>query len=246
MGAKTSLLAFTTADLSSALRASAGITTSRDDAETVVRQLFPDHDVSPLGTTGTLWDDVFPPDDVCYAAVLPGATVVCDVRFAVDRPSQLPARLLDVAGGRRVVLHAMHSVVDWLCFGVWEDGALQRGLSVSPDDGVVEDVGEPLAFELPFRAGAHPVEPWDDDDPAYPLPYHPLELGEEALRNLFGFILEGRPRPDDVDAESVVLHAFSVVDATGGAPARSQDAGRRRSLPGRLLAAFSRAARRPG
>jgi hypothetical protein len=37
--------------------------------------------------------------------------------------------LIAAAAGRRVVLHAMHSVVDWLAFAVWEDGRLLRSLS---------------------------------------------------------------------------------------------------------------------
>ncbi|WP_435819766.1 DUF6928 family protein [Micromonospora taraxaci] len=33
------------------------------------------------------------------------------------------------------------------------------------------------------------------EDP-YPLPFHPLGLGEQALRALFGFIIEGRQDQD--------------------------------------------------
>jgi hypothetical protein len=47
------------------------------------------------------------------------------------------------------------------------------------------------------------------------LPFHPLELGEEALRGLFGFVVEGRPDPDDIDAETVSLRGFRVTDPTG-------------------------------
>jgi len=42
------------------------------------------------------------------------------------------------------------------------------------------------------------------------LPFHPLELGEEALRALFGFVLEGYPLPDDINADVVRLHGFLV------------------------------------
>jgi hypothetical protein len=114
-------------------------------------------------------------------------------------------------------MHGMHSVVDWLCFAVWEDGVLVRSLSLSPDGGIHENIGEPFDFERPYWAGEHPVEPdptLDDDEP-YPLPFHPLELGEEALRALFGFIIEGYPDPDDIDTEEVHLHGFRVTDPTG-------------------------------
>ncbi|WSW37671.1 hypothetical protein OG426_37135 [Streptomyces canus] len=32
------------------------------------------------------------------------------------------------------------------------------------------------------------------------------------LRSLCGFVLEGRPEPDDVDAGSIALHGFQVRD----------------------------------
>jgi hypothetical protein len=50
---------------------------------------------------------------------------------------------------------------------------------------------------------------------ALPVAVPPLELGEEALRALFGFVLEGRPATNDIDAETVHLHGFRVTDPTG-------------------------------
>jgi hypothetical protein len=108
----------------------------------------------------------------------------------------------------------MHSVSDWLCFAVWENGSLVRSLSVSPDGGIVENIGEPYDFERPYWAGERPVGSTLSGDP-YPLPFHPLELGEDALRALFGFILEGRPDPSDVDPYEVPLRGFRVADPTG-------------------------------
>ena len=114
-------------------------------------------------------------------------------------------------------MHGMHSVVDWLCFAVWEDGELVRSLSLSPDSGIMENIGQPYAFELPFWAGEHPVTPvpgWPDQGP-YPLPFHPLVLGEQALRALFGFVIEGMPEPADIDAEAVAMRGFRVTDPAG-------------------------------
>lgn len=37
----------------------------------------------------------------------------------------------------------------------------------------------------------------------------------ENIRELFGFILEGRPDPEDVDADAVHLHSFRVTDPSG-------------------------------
>lgn len=44
----------------------------------------------------------------------------------------------------------------------------------------------------------------------YPLSFHPLELAEDALRHLFGFVYEGAPEPDDPDPEQVTLAAYRV------------------------------------
>ncbi|WP_165949437.1 DUF6928 family protein [Kribbella turkmenica] len=41
---------------------------------------------------------------------------------------------------------------------------------LAPDDGVLENLGEPLPFERPYWAGEHPVEV--DEEP-YPLEFHP-------------------------------------------------------------------------
>src|SRR5262249_10888932 len=128
-----------------------------------------------------------------------------------------PPHLLRLGDGRRTVLHAMHSVVDWLAFAIWEDGALVRSLSLDPDSGIVENIGDPLPFEAPYWAGEHPVEPipgWPSEGP-YPLPSHPLDLGEDALRSLFGFTPEGRREADDVPADDIVLPGFRVTDPTG-------------------------------
>jgi hypothetical protein len=214
MGAKTALLAFTDGDLRPALLGATRCDPT--EAEELVREVHPGYDVTPIGD-GTLFDDTNPPDDITYVTVLAGAELLCDGRLVLDRPSQLPEYLRKAGAGRRIIMHGMHSVVDWLCFAVWEDGTLVRSLSLSPDSGIMENIGEPFDFERPYWAGEHPVEPepgWQDQEP-YPLPFHPLELGEDALRALFGFIIEGSPHPDDIDAEAVHLHGFRVTDPTG-------------------------------
>ncbi|AEV84616.1 hypothetical protein ACWT_3593 [Actinoplanes sp. SE50] len=211
MGAKTALLAFTTGDLRPALREA--VDADPAEALALVRGFHPDYDVTPIGD-GVLGEDVYPPDDTSYATVLVGAELLCDRRLVGDRPSQLPARLLQAGAGRRIIMHGMHSVSDWLCFAVWENGSLVRSLSLSPDGGIVENIGEPYDFERPYWAGERPAGATFTGDP-YPLPFHPLELGEDALRALFGFILEGLRDPSDVDPYEVPLRGFRVADPTG-------------------------------
>ena len=214
MGAKTAILAFADGDIRPALLGAA--TQDPVAAARLVGQVFPGYQVTPAGHT-TLGDGVYPADDVTNVTVLPGLELLCDRRLVLDLPSQLPAHLAEFGAGRRIVMHGMHSVVDWLCFAVWEDGRLIRSLSLSPDGGIVEDIGDPFEFERPFWAGEHPVEPvpgWPSQGP-YPLPFHPLELGEEALRALFGFVLEGYPDPADIDDWEIPLQGFRVADPSG-------------------------------
>jgi hypothetical protein len=213
MGAKTALLAFADGDLRPALLSARP--SARAEAEVLVRKVFSGYDVALVGDS-TL-DVTYPPDDITCVTVLPGVELLCDSRLVLDRPSELPAHLLRAGAGRRIVMHGMHSVVDWLCFAVWENGELVRSLSLSPDGGIIENIGEPFDFERPYWDGEHPFEPvpgWSDQDP-YPLPFHPLELGEEALRAMFGFVIEGRPGPDDIDASAVHLHELRVEDPSG-------------------------------
>lgn len=215
MGAKTGLLVYADGDAAELLRGVPAGTPDRDPTDALVRRLYPGAAVEPAGRTA-LGEGVYPPPGIVCAGAWPGIEVVADQGFMIDRPSELPARLLAAGAGRRLVLHAMHSVVDWLAFAVWEDGRLVRSLSLSPDGGVEEDLGEPLPFEAPYLAGERAVDaaPWPGEEPRpYPLPFHPLELGEDALRALCGFVLEGVPDPRDADSDAVGLHRYRVSGA---------------------------------
>ncbi|MER8042911.1 hypothetical protein [Streptomyces sp. NPDC094032] len=206
MGAKTALLAYADGDVASVLKA-VGEPTAEDTAALIAR-VFQGCRAEP--TEGeVLAEATHPPDGLTYAVSFQGVDVVCDRRLMFDRPSELPAHLLEVAAGRRVILHAMHSVSDWLAFAVWEDGRLIRSLSLSPDGGISENIGDPLPFETPYWAGDRPVKfPPERGEQPYALSFHPLDLGNEALRAFFGFRLEGRPAPDDVDPDEVPLLGF--------------------------------------
>jgi hypothetical protein len=102
----------------------------------------------------------------------------------------------------------MHSVVDWFAFAIWDHGQLVRSLSLCPDSGVMEDVGEKRPFEIPYWAGQYPVIDGDEDDAEYPFPFHPLELGEAALKAFFGYCLEGEIDESQPDVESIPLLTF--------------------------------------
>lgn len=205
MGAKTALLAYAAEDPVESLRR------AREPDPVATRALVA---ATHPGWTGrassgsTLSDDCYPEEGTVYAGSFPGIDILCDRDVMDYLPSDFPARYLDAAAGRRVILHAMHSVVDMFVYAVWENGTLVRLLAMTSDDGIVEDIGAPLPFEAPFWAGEHPVRG------RYSLPFHPLDLGGgAALRALFGFVIEGRLQPADIDAESVKLAGFLVPAA---------------------------------
>ncbi len=94
-------------------------------------------------------------------------------------------------------------------------GSFPRIDVLAPDSGIVQDTGTALPFEAPFWAGEHPVLQ-ASGSPArspYPLPFHSLDLGEAALRELLGFTVEGRQLDSDVDASAVQLTGCEVPSA---------------------------------
>lgn len=94
---------------------------------------------------------------------------------------------------------------------MWANDELLRSLSLSLPRRIVEDIGEPLEFERPFWARRQAAL---DRHPGA-LGFHPLDLGQQAMRSLFGFALEGRPEPDDVDAGQITMLGYRVTDPAG-------------------------------
>ena len=199
MGAKTAILAYADGDAREVLRGRP--TLDRAAALDLVGLVFPGRRVEQV--FGGSLDDGYPEEGIANVGCFPGLELICERNLPVDPPSQLDRRLVEASAGRRLYFHAMHSMVDWAAFAMWEDTRLVRSFSAWPDGGVVEDIGAPFGFEAPFWAGEHVGEP-DPDDP-YPLPFGPMELGEEALRAFFGFVYEGEPRPGDLDPSEVAL-----------------------------------------
>lgn len=213
MGAKDWMLLYAEGQIRPILQAHPAA--DRDATRALVTRLYPAHRVAQI-QDGTLIAQANPPVHHVYAGCFPGLAVVCTGDAALERPSQLHRRFLDEAAGRTVYLHAMHSVMDWFAYAIWAgDGSLRRALSLSPGSGIIENTGAPLDFEGPFWAGQRPVEATDAGERPYSLPFHPLELGEDALRALFGFNYEGLCRDDDPDLESIVLAGFTVHPVPG-------------------------------
>lgn len=204
MGAKTWMLVYAEQDARRALASTPQL--DRDRTLRFARDLFPGETLKPADD-GTLCDTC-PPDNELAVGCFPGVSVVAAKEFGIDRPSTLPRRYIEAGGRGTVTLHAMHSAVDWFAFACWSDGKLVRSLSVSPDTGIVEDIGAKLPFEQPYWAGEHPaVDPREDDE--YPFPFHPLELGEAALNALFGYQLEGALNSTLFDPDTIPLMRFA-------------------------------------
>lgn len=219
MGAKTWMLVYADASARDALKARPPLDVEATTA--LAARLFPDDTLERLGDVDL--SSTNPPDDEIHIGCFPGVCVVAASEFAIDYPSQLPQGFIDAAADRTLHLHAMHSVVDWFAYAQWVDGKLVRALSLSPDSGVLEDIGARQAFEAPYWAGQHPAIDEDDEDEnedaPYPFPFHPLELGEAALGEFFGYHLEGVVDPALIEPEAIPLMRFKRSAAKAAATA---------------------------
>ena len=203
MGAKTWMLVYANASVPDVLRGAPQL--DRGATKQLATSLFPNHKLEPIGE-GTLFFTC-PPRGEVHIGCFPPVSILAAKEFAIDYPSKLPARFVSPGCEGTVYLHAMHSAVDWFAFAQWVDGKLVRSLSLSPESGILEDLGERLPFEEPFWSGRNPVTV-DDGEDDYPLPFHPLELGEAALKEFFGYQLEGFIDPTLLQPESIPLVKF--------------------------------------
>lgn len=204
MGAKTWMLVYCNESVSEALRTNPEL----DRVATVefVKKLFPSETLKPLADVDLSY--TCPPDDELIVGCFSGLNIIAAKEFAIDYPSKLSAQFLDPALGNTLYLHAMHSTVDWFAYAIWRDGKLQRSLSLSPDSGVLEDIGTKLTFEEPYWNGQHPAIDPEEDDSAYPFVFHPLELAESALLEFFGYQLEGVIDSSQIEPERIPLMRF--------------------------------------
>jgi len=164
-----------------------------DGAERLVRRLYPGRSVT-RDSGGNLMRSANPQPGLVFVGCFPELDIVCtadasiawveahgDVLFGADADTYL---------------HSMNSVMDWCSIAIWQEGALMRAVSLAPDQGILDNTGARLPFEGPYWAGEHPVE-FDPafDEQEYPLPFYPLEFGDDALNYMFGFSYD---RPFDL------------------------------------------------
>jgi len=204
MGAKTWMLVYSDGRARDTLRTRPAL--NRQATEALARKLFPSEQLTPLedgSLTGTN-----PNDNEIVVGCFAGVSVVAAKEFGIDYPSRLASRFVQAGAAGTIYLHAMHSVVDWFAFAIWRAGRLERSLSLSPDSGVLEDIGAKMAFELPYWGGEHPAVDAKDEDNVYPFPFHPLDLGEAALAEFFGYQLEGFIDESMFDPDDITLMRY--------------------------------------
>jgi hypothetical protein len=167
----------------------------------LVSTLFPRSKYDNLGLS-TLEQDGFPNRGEINIGTFEHGTVVATRDAALFNPTKLNGRYLKAPDSRDLVLLTQQSVHDMFAFGHWIDGQLRRSISVNPVGKVWESIGDPEPFERPFWAGEHPV------GPDYPLPFHPLDMAEAAIRTYLGIYVEGLPTPGLVGPDRIQLELF--------------------------------------
>jgi hypothetical protein len=208
MGAKTAMLAIADGDPVAILKSTPPL--DRDACLVTLRTLFPRERFTPL-PDGDL-SDTYPRGSNLHIGCYPGLIVLAD-DSVVTEASKLERRFLDFANGRTMIQHIMFSTMDSFAYGIWEKGALRRSLSIDAN-GITEDIGARRPFEEPFWAGER-LEEGEVPDPDYAggAPFHPLELAEAALLDLFGYQLEGVIGDDEVKPETIPMMRFARVAA---------------------------------
>jgi len=204
MGAKTWMLVYANGAPSQMLKSKPAL--DRAASTALAHRLFPSERQEPLEDGSLAFTN--PPDEELLVGCFPGVSIVAAKEFAIDYPSKLPVSFIEPSLGSTVYLHAMHSVVDWFAYAIWRNGKLERALSLSPDSGVLEDIGTKLPFEEPYWEGQHPAVDPEEEPARYPFAFHPLELGEAALLEFFGYQLEGFVDASHLEPDEIPLMRF--------------------------------------
>lgn len=154
MGAKDWMLAYCETDPRAVLRVRPAL--DHAAARAAVERLQPGRILTAI-EDGNLGENSNPDDDLIYVGAFSGLTLVCTSIAALDKPAQLPRSVIEAIPASTLYLHAMHSAVDWFAYAVWTDGQLRRSLSLSPDSGIMENVGAPWRSKSPIGpAGTRP------------------------------------------------------------------------------------------
>ncbi len=205
MGAKSWMLVYSNGNAAEILQSRPKL--DRQKSAEFAQQLFPAARFETIDD-GNLAYNCCPRGKDIYIGCFPKLSIVAAKEIGIDCPSKLPASFLNINYGKTVYLHATHSVVDWFAYAIWENGKLIRSLSLAPDNGIIEDIGVRREFERPYWSGDHPVFEPGEGDQSYPFAFHPLDLGDAALLDMFGYQIEGYDESSHIDPEEIPLIGF--------------------------------------
>src|SRR5689334_22612655 len=79
--------------------------------KSLAQALFPRENLEFLGDGDLSY--TCPPDDELHIGCFAGCSVLAAKEFGIDYPSKLPRSFVAAGGNGTILLHAMHSVVDW-------------------------------------------------------------------------------------------------------------------------------------
>lgn len=206
MGAKAWMLVYSNGDIPA--RWSTNPAPDKHLDRELLRALFPDKKFTELESKTLA--DCYPDSGVVQIANLGDMVIVATDKVALDNPSKISAHLTQYKNYPYTYAFAMHSVVDWFAFAVWHKGQLQRALSVSPDSGIIEDLGEHFPFEMDYWAGKHSDLEATEELGENALQYHPLEFGEAVFLHFLGYQFEGADADFSVDPFSVSMHCYKA------------------------------------
>lgn len=204
MGAKTWMVVYSNGDVPAVLNKN--LDTKTDGNLEILKSLFPNNKFNEVESGNLAF--TCPGSNTVQIANLGELLVVATEEVAIDNPSKISSRFISFSNYKYIYIFAMHSGSDWFAFSVWDNKTLIRSLSISPDSGIIEDIGEKLSFELEYWAGQRPAVDSDEDEESYPLPFHPLEFGESALLHLMGYQYEGVESLNKIDPEKIVMHCY--------------------------------------
>ena len=148
-------------------------------------------------------------------------SVVASAELSACLPSELPESWLLSPHAPLTFLVSSSPDRAQGSFAIWENGQLRRSFSALPID-IVENIGIPQTWELPYWSGKHPLRypPGILPDPQA-LPFHPQQFAEAANAEWLGFRYTGAPHEGDLDKTQILLWGFKIHQKSE-APAAKQ------------------------
>jgi hypothetical protein len=174
------------------------------DASEIVHALFPRTSYVSQGPS-PLDSGSLPARGDLWVGRFQGGILLSTRDAHLYNPTKLAKRYLKPALGAGVTLITQRSSNDMFAYARWTDGRLTRSISVNPIGRIWESIGPPEPWERPFWRGDRPV------GGDYPLPFHPLDMSDAALRSVLRLHYEGPPEAGLIEPASVVLHVYQAT-----------------------------------